>query len=160
MKVYLSGGMEYAGDHGAGWRDDLENWIVNELGHDVFNPVNESRKLWPEYFSRSDQKTAKKTEPEVYNVFVREIVRRDSEEVANRADYLICYWDAGAQQGAGTQGEVTIARFFGKPVYLVSALPYEEIPGWIMGCATNMFSSFDRLKSFLIQTYRNGKPSL
>jgi hypothetical protein len=160
MRVYLSGGMEFAGDRGAGWRELIEEWLLNQLGHDVFNPVKESEKLWPEYFPQVDQKAAKRDDPARYNVFVREIVRRDTDEVAHKADYIICFWDEGAQRGAGTQGEVTIARFVNKPVYLVSQLPYEEIPGWITGCTTKVFSSFDRLKSFLLETYRDGNQPL
>ena len=36
------------------------------------------------------------------------------------SDCVICLWDEGAARGAGTKGELTIARYFGKPVYLVT----------------------------------------
>jgi hypothetical protein len=31
-------------------------------------------------------------------------------------------------KGAGTQGEITIAKFLNKPIYLVSNFDFEEIP--------------------------------
>ena len=45
MIVYLSGAMEFAEDEGADWRKDLSNWLENNLGHKVFDPVVNSKKL-------------------------------------------------------------------------------------------------------------------
>jgi hypothetical protein len=52
-------------------------------------------------------------------------------------------------RGAGTKGEVTIAKHFGKPVYLVTSMRLEEIPGWVLACVTKIFSRFEDLFSFL-----------
>ena len=52
-------------------------------------------------------------------------------------------------RGAGTKGELTMAKYFGKPVYLVTSIPYHDIPGWVLGCTTQLFSSFDELNVFL-----------
>jgi hypothetical protein len=46
-----------------------------------------------------------------------------------------------------------MAKFVGKPVYLVTELDLQEIPGWILGCATKVFGSFDDLRQFLLRTY-------
>jgi hypothetical protein len=84
---------------------------------------------------------------------VKKFVSIDSKEIAVRSDYVICYWDASAQRGAGTKGELTIARYFNKPVYMVTHMPKEKIPGWVLGCVTNFFNSFDQLKNFLLLKY-------
>ena len=43
MIAYLSGAMEYAQDEGEVWRDSISEWLSIKLGHDVINPVEESR---------------------------------------------------------------------------------------------------------------------
>jgi hypothetical protein len=35
------------------------------------------------------------------------------------------------------------------PVYLVTGRPVEQISGWILGCATEIFGSFDDLEQYL-----------
>ena len=80
----------------------------------------------------------------------------DCREIAERSDVVICYWDESAMRGAGTKGELTMARFFGKPVYMVTTLPHTEIPGWVLGCTTEFFPSFDQLKTFLLASAENG----
>jgi hypothetical protein len=62
---------------------------------------------------------------------------------------VICLWDEGAARGAGTKGELTMARFFGKPVYMVTAFPFADIPGWVLGCTTGIFPDFETLKRYL-----------
>jgi hypothetical protein len=84
---------------------------------------------------------------------VRELIDMDSHEIAEKTDYVVCNWDESAQRGAGTTGEVTLARFAQKPVYMVATMPLTEIPGWVLGCTTRMFQSFEELKSFLLETY-------
>ena len=49
MIAYLSGAMEYANDEGESWRNSITEWLFTNLGHNVINPVEESR-----LFSKSD----------------------------------------------------------------------------------------------------------
>ena len=60
-----------------------------------------------------------------------------------------CYWDQYAGRGAGTQGELTFAHRMGIPVYLICGMPVEEISGWLLGCATEVFLSFDEFNEFM-----------
>jgi len=147
--VYLSGGMEYASDEGRSWRTECEGWLVGELGCTVFNPNRESERFLATAAPGVDFRRLKHEDPERFQVLVHEIVARDCAEIAERTDIVICYWDQGAVTGAGTKGEITIARYFGKPVYLVTAIPPADIPGWVLGCTTKMFPSFDALREFL-----------
>jgi hypothetical protein len=151
MKVYLSGGMEYADGEGAGWRQEMQQWVESTLKHDVFNPNVESDRFFSAYHPGIDFRTLKKEDVGSYQKIVRSLVEIDSAEIAERSDYVICFWDDGAAKGAGTKGELTLAKYFKKPVYLVTSYALHDIPGWVLGCVTKTFGSFDELKTFLSQ---------
>ena len=156
-RVYLSGGMEYAKNEGIDWRLDLDAWIRKTLGHKVFNPNVESEKFLAHSLPNRNFRSLKSTDIETYSKIVKQFVSMDSKEIATRSDYVICYWDHGAQRGAGTKGELTIARYFKKPVYMVTRKPKEKIPGWVLGCVTKFFSSFGQLKIFLNSLYSSDR---
>ncbi len=149
-RVYLSGGMEYAANEGRDWRADLQAWLERELGCSVFNPNLESERFLARRVPGVDFRLLKSREPDRFRSLVREIVDLDCGEIAGRTDFVICYWDEGAARGAGTKGEITIAHHTGKPVYLVTAIPEVDIPGWVLGCTTRIFPTFDALKTFLL----------
>jgi hypothetical protein len=145
--------MEYARNEGVDWRNMMERWIARELGHSVFNPNTESERYLKKKLSNASLRELKFSDVDRFQTIVRGIVKLDSEEIAKRSDYIICYWDRSAQRGAGTKGELTIARFFRKPVYMVSNIQRTNIPGWILGCTSEMFESFTELKNFLRKRY-------
>jgi hypothetical protein len=145
--------MEYARNEGVDWRSTMEKWIVRELGHSVFNPNSESKRYLKKKLPKVSLRELKFTDMDKFQSIVRGIVKLDSEEIAKRSDYIICYWDRSAQRGAGTKGELTVARFFNKPVYMVSNIQRTNIPGWILGCTSQMFESFKDLKDFLRTKY-------
>ena len=149
--VYLSGGMEYAKNEGLDWRSKMEGWIKEHLGHKVFNPNVKSEKYLAKLLPNRNFRSLKSTDMETYINIVKRFVMIDSKEIAARSDYVICYWDQSAQRGAGTKGELTIARYFNKPVYMVTRMSKERIPGWVLGCVTKFFSSFEDLKEYLMQ---------
>ncbi len=149
IRAYLSGGMEYAKEEGMQWRKELEGWMRKVLGHTVFNPNTQSEKLLARTIPKRNIRRLKSIDITTYTQVLKRIVDLDSREIAENADYVVCYWDAAAQQGAGTKGELTLARFFRKPVYLVTTFDLATIPGWVLGCTTQIFYSFDALKQFL-----------
>lgn len=149
MRFYLSGGMEYASGEGRDWRAEMQEWLEGSLQATVFNPNVESDRFFATRHAGIDFRELKLRDPARYTAIAAELVDIDSHEVAERSDAVICYWDASAMRGAGTKGELTIARYFGKPVYFVTGMPHAEIPGWVLGCVTTMFGDFEELKSFL-----------
>lgn len=153
LRAYLSGGMEFAKKEGADWRAEMDRWVKENLNHSVFNPNTESRKFLAKKFPKGDFRKLKFDDTEKFTTIVKAIVDLDSKEIARRSDYVICYWDASAQKGAGTKGELTIAKFFHKPVYMVTRMRHHTIPGWILGCTTKIFSSFQELQAFLLNEY-------
>ena len=157
IRTYLSGGMEYAKNEGMNWRSKIETWVALQLGHTVFNPNSESERYLKKMLPDINLRALKFSDVSRYQSVVRGIVKLDSEEIAKRTDYVICYWDKSAQRGAGTKGELSIARYFGKPVYMVTRVQHSNIPGWILGCTSEIFSSFGDLKIFLQKKYAKGK---
>jgi len=147
--VYLSGGMEYADGEGRDWRLMMQEWLERELHWSVFNPNRESERFFRERHATVDFRSLKAVDIDHYRTIAAELVDVDCREIAERTDILICYWDASAMRGAGTKGELTMARYCAKPVFLVTAIPTIDIPGWVLGCITRLFPDFDTLKDFL-----------
>ena len=84
---------------------------------------------------------------------IRKIIAYDLDWIEHRSDYIVAYWDEYASKGAGSQAELSLAHRRGIPVYLVTELPLGNVSGWILGCASEVFSSFDELKQFLTARY-------
>lgn len=152
-RAYLSGGMEFAKGEGIDWRMEMHNWITGALGHIVYNPNVESDAFLAREYPNGRFRDLKNENIDRYVTLVRGLIDMDIQEIAERTDYVICNWDESAQRGAGTKGEVTMARFKGKPVYMVTTMPQADIPGWVLGCTTKVFGSFSQLKEFLLETY-------
>ncbi len=148
-RVYLSGGMEYAADEGRDWRREMQAWLEHELGCTVFNPNVESEKFLAAEPGGVDFRALKAGDIARYTSIVERLVTIDCDEISTRTDFVIVYWDDAAQRGAGTKGELTMAHHFKKPVYMVTAMPPESIPGWVLGCITGRFPDFESLKKFL-----------
>jgi len=153
MKAYLSGAMEYEPDEGKSWRAEIELWLDQELGHTVFNPVSETEKLVGQT-AASDYRKWKQTNIERYRNFIRQFVDQDIDAVINKCDYLICQWNEAARRGGGTHGEMTMAHYHGKPVYMVCEIPLENVSGWILACASQIFTSMEDLKTHIFKKYQ------
>ncbi len=149
-RVYLSGGMEYATSEGREWRHTLDVWLKENIHCEVFNPNIESDVFFSREYPNIDIRTLKQTDIARYAAIVSRLVEIDCKEIAEHSDLVICYWDESAMRGAGTKGELTIAKYFEKPVYMVTTMSPQEIPGWVLGCTSLVFSSFDELKGFLL----------
>ena len=152
MLAYLCGPIEFAADGGKLWRRKLTPFLRDELGHRVYDPAEDEKK------NLSDEEVAhfrewKATDVERFRRVVRKIIQFDLDLIENKADYVICYWDSGGAQSGGTPAELTVAYRKGIPVYLVSELPSEQISGWMLACADQVFPSLDALKKFLQARY-------
>ena len=149
--------MEYARNEGADWRHEIQNWLKRELGHWAFNPAVESAKLRARQLRGGNFRALKRGDPESFVRIVRLAIDKDLGAIARRTDYLICLWDHRARKGAGTVGELTMARSQRIPVYMVTRIDDRNIPGWILGCTTRRFRTFSDLKRFLVRSYLRKK---
>jgi hypothetical protein len=80
---------------------------------------------------------------------IQKIIAYDLDLIEHQCDAIVCYWDQYAGRGAGTQGELTFAHRMGIPVYLICGMPVEHISGWLLGCATEVFTSFEEFNEFM-----------
>jgi len=153
MKAYLAGAIEHAPDHGNAWREEMTAFLTNEFGHHSYNPLIEEPKILTP--KESAQFRALKTQnlPE-FRKIVRKLIRNDIKSILTEIDYIICLWDEYAERGGGTYGELTFAFYHQIPVYMVTPLELANISGWILGCATEYFESFEELKGFLREKFR------
>jgi nucleoside 2-deoxyribosyltransferase len=151
MLAYLCGPIEFAEDNGRLWRRRLKPFLRENLGHRVYDPAaDEQKNLTAEEAAHfREWKTA---DLERLRRVVRKIIAFDLDLIENKADYLVCYWDALAKSG-GTSAEMTVAYRKGIPVYLVSAQPPAEISGWMLGCTDQVFTGIEELKEFLLARY-------
>lgn len=152
MLAYLCGPIEFAVDSGKLWRRKLTPFLRSELGHRVYDPAEDEKK------DLTDEEVAhfrewKTNDLERFRRVVRKIIQFDLNLIENKADYVICYWEGSGAQSGGTPAELTAAYRKGIPVYLVSELPFDQISGWMLACADQMFGSLEELKKFLAARY-------
>lgn len=157
--IYLAGAIENAPDNGQRWREEITSFLEKELGHQVFNPcLQENHLLTSEEFQKFRQwKTSDL--PRFREVMWR-IISTDITILRTRVDYMICLWDEYVLNGGGTQGELTIARLQHIPVYMVTQIPLSQISSWIIGCTTEIFPNFERLKIFLKSYFSKHKEKM
>ena len=152
LLAYLAGAIENAPDNGSAWRLELSDFLVKQLQHRVFNPcLEESHVLNQEEF-HSFRKW-KTTDIKRFREVVHKIIKKDLTKIIDEVDYIICLWDKHVLGGGGTHGELTMAHWYKKPVYLVTDMPLKNISSWIIGCSTEIFFNFDQLKQYLMAKY-------
>ena len=153
MIAYLSGPIENAENDGADWRKSLTPWIKNTLSHKVFNPVIATRDI-TKGLTSDEFRNMKRSNPDKYKKLIRKIINIDIEAVVNSSDYLIVNWNKSVFRGGGTHGEITLAYFLKKPIYLINNVPFDDLSSWIFSCSTEVFDSFEDLKTHLIKKYK------
>lgn len=149
-RAYLAGAMERAPDRGRAWREALLP-VLEELDHGWFNPCEEELVVVSEE-ERARFREWKSEGHERFVPMMRRIIEHDLDALES-SDYVICYWDEHAQSSGGTPSEVTVARVWDKPVYLVMAMDRIEVSSWVLGCATRIFESMEALSAFLREEY-------
>ena len=152
MLAYLSGSIEYSPDHVKAWRAALTPFL-RSLGHDVYDPAEDEKKNLTEVEGR-EFRGWKRSDLPRFQQTIRKIIAYDLDWIEHRSDYIVAYWDEYASRGAGSQAELSVAHRRGIPVYLVTELPVGDVSGWILGCASEVFSSFDQFKQFMMAKYR------
>jgi nucleoside 2-deoxyribosyltransferase len=151
MRFYLAGSIEYSPDLGKAWRAELAP-LLKSLGHEVYDPAEDERKNLTEIEAR-EFRSWKSGDLPRFQETVRKIIAYDLDLIERECDAIICYWDRHAGRGAGTQGELTFAHRLGIPVYLICGMPVVEISGWLLGCASEVFTDLESFQHFI-----SGKP--
>jgi len=150
LKIYLAGAIEAAPDDGKAWRAEIGQFLKSEFSMDVFDPSQHEQD-----FLTSEEKNNfrqwKSIDIKRFRPVIKKIIDRDLEQLLEKCDAVICLWDEHVIQGGGTHGELTLAYEHKMPVYLVLGMPLEKVSSWIVGCTTEIFSSFEEMKQFLIK---------
>lgn len=153
MRFYLSGAMEFKKDLGKAWRE----WITEELEkhrHDAIDPVKlqyaEEEALAKDLPLQS-YLTNLKNEGQLDKVrkITRKMLFRKDMFGIQMADALILLYDDSTRRGAGTLSEAWESFREGRPIYLVTEIPLEEIPTWLVAETTEMFSTFEELLDYI-----------
>lgn len=147
MLFYLAGSIEYSPDLGKGWRAEITP-LLKSLGHDVYDPAQDERKNLTEIEAR-EFRSWKSSDLGRFQRAVRKIIAYDLDLIEHQCDAVLCYWDRHAGRGAGTQGELTFAHRLGIPVYLICGVPLEEMSGWLLGCASSVFTDLESFREFM-----------
>jgi len=148
--IYLSGGMQFAEDEGAGWRRDVSVWL-KELGYfplDICELDEAYAKKYGHFLrgvNRTDNFLQRKS-----NVR-KHFIETDLQLVINDSDALIVLYDESVRRGAGTISECQVAYSNDIPVFIVSV--YEdwenEVPGWLQALSTKIFTDFEELRDYM-----------
>ena len=145
--VYLCGAMESLPDNGKTWRDEYKKTLHNEFGFRCISPNDEEEEL----IKGVDISYLKRFDKELYTKYVKEFIKMDLKFVEN-VDMLVCKWDG--EKITGTVHEIGYAYQLGKPVYLITTVDFVDMAGWLIGCVSKIFSSFEEFKDYLYDTYK------
>lgn len=156
MLAYLCGPIEFAQDGGRLWRRKLTPFLRDQLGHRVYDPAEDEKKNLTDE-ERANFRGWKTQDVDRYRRVIRKIIAFDLDLIENKADYLVCYWDADAAQSGGTPAELTVAHRKGIPVFLVTPLELGAVSGWMLGCADQVFATVEDLKEFLAARFLREK---
>jgi hypothetical protein len=148
MLIYLCGAIAYSPDHGKAWRTEVTR-LLHELGHEVYDPALDEKKDLTEQEAR-EFRGWKQTDLPRFQQTIRKIIQYDLDWVEERCDALVAYWDEHTSKSAAMQGELTVAYRRGVPVYLVTKLPADQVSGWILGCASQVFPGMEELREYMI----------
>lgn len=151
-QVYLAGAIEYAPDQGLFWREDVSRFLKDELKLSVFDPACRERILLSDEEKQCFRKW-KTHDRERFLPVMRRLIDSDLSQILEKTSFIVVYWDQYSAQGTGTAGELTLAYLHDIPVYMVLGIPVEQTSSWVLGCATEVFVSFDQLKNFLSERY-------
>lgn len=147
--IYLSGGMQFADDLGAGWRKTVSQ-NLRSMGYNPIDITELDRRYAEKhgnlYF------TEKSGNHLQYKSNVRQhFIHADIELVEKHSHAVILYYDESVRRGAGTISEAQVAYNNDIPLFVVSKWGdwVNEVPGWLQGLSTKMFSSFEDLFEYL-----------
>jgi hypothetical protein len=146
MLIYLCGAVENSPHHAPSWRAEIAR-SLHELGHEVYDPVLDEKKDLTDQEAR-EFRGWKHSDMPRFQKAVRKMIQYDLDWIEERCDALVVHWEEG-KETASAQGELTVAYRRGLPIYLVTPTPLAQVSGWVLGCASHIFPSFEALGEYL-----------
>jgi hypothetical protein len=152
MLAYLCGPIDFPEEGEKLWRRKLAPYLRDQLGHRVYDPTEDARRVLTDE-EIANFRVWQTNDLDRFRRVVRKMIAFDIELIENKADYLICYWDAETASTGGIPAGLTAAYRTGIPVYLVTPRPVEQIDAWMLGCSDQVFFSIEDLKEFLFSRF-------
>lgn len=162
---YLAGPIDRVQDRGVEWREDMQQFLWDELGAGVFNPVDkpiswgvedESGRQWrrdsiksaDDLFQRGHIHEANKIYESVYEQ-MKDIVSSDLRGI-DISHAVILHVDTDVHM-CGSYGEQTHACLQRKPVIIHCKQGKRNVPDWLFGICRHemMFGTWDEVKDYL-----------
>lgn len=147
--IYLSGGMQYAKDLGAGWRIDCSKALksLKYFPLDITELDVAYSKAHGGLFTLTDREKHLEFKSDIRKHFIQ----TDLNLIQNMTDAVVIYYDESVRLGAGTISECQFAFNLNMPVFLVCDYPdmLKSVPGWLQGLTTKMFQTFEELYAYL-----------
>ena len=156
MLAYLCGPIEFGEQSGKLWRQKLTPFLIEKLGHRVYDPLEDERKNLTQQ-EIDNFRHWKMTDMDRFRRVARKIIAFNLELIEHKADYVISHWDSESVRNGGMSAELTAAHRKGIPVFLVASVPVEGISAWALGCSDQLFSSVESLKLFLAARFSREK---
>lgn len=150
--IYLSGGMQFAQNLGAGWREKVSSKL-KELKYFPLDITDLDVAYNQEHGKPEIPKAGQ--EPLSYKANMRKhFIDTDLKLIRENSDALIVYYDESARRGAGTVSEAQYAFNLNIPIFLVTDHKteedfYKDISGWLIALSTKHFLGFEALYQYL-----------
>lgn len=152
-KIYLSGGMQFADNLGAGWRI-VTSTMLRKHGY-VPLDITELDKAYTAQYGQLyfKEETGEENRLRFKSNVRQHFVHADLKLIEEDSDAVIVYYDESVRKGAGTISEAQVTYNLDIPLFLVSAWGdnWNEVPGWLQALTTRMFASFDDLEKYFAE---------
>jgi len=128
------------------WREEITKWL-EDRGDTALDPTLKERD------TRKDIILDVKKEENIdllRSMLRKEVISPDIQMVFD-SDALIAYIDR--EKVYGTVAELFLGYFLDKPCLVVYSIPREKWSGWIIGLSTQIFTSLEGLKEYIIEYY-------
>lgn len=144
-------------DQSRDWRDWLTEKL-NEIGIETLNPitkygdgygtVRQKFAIWGK-FGNIDA---------IRQVVATQIIPADIKMVQD-SDFVTLYISPKGHEICGSYGEMTLAFYLGKPVYIVTRRKLKplNIPKWAVGCSKKIFSNWEDYLQYIKEKWVNGR---
>jgi len=153
-RCYLSGAMDFAKDHGVGWRKDLTPFLES-LGVIVLDPCNKPIETGLESIECMKYRRKLKDDGE-YAQLAKEmkVIRCVDLRMVDMADFTIVNLDSRIQT-CGTHEEYGWSNRLKNPVLIRNELGKDEISDWLFGMIPHehMFNTWAGMKEYLLYVH-------
>lgn len=158
FKTYLCGpiGLQVI-ENAREWRD----WLKEQLGYmsieclnpfdNIGNTLNDVRK--------SLQDASESGDIDACRYIVSKYFIPPDLKMVKECDFITMYIpEKNGYEICGSYGEITLARFLNKPVFIVTPrrLKPVGIPHWAVGCSTEIFKTWKDYFDYINREYGNG----